>query len=304
MTLEGIDVSHWQSRTPSLTGKSFLIAKANEGGTPDSTFGMHVANAKAAGLVTGAYCFNRADLPIDYQVQTFIRVALGKVDLYAVDVEEESIAGSQRFSVAQARYFMERFRFLSDGLPIGLYISRSPYQSLGYAAANPDWLWLAEYGVPQPTLKCDIWQYTSTNGKLDKDRFEGTRDELLALGEPPAPPSDVETPMQLAGANRAVKLEGGHGIFTTPQKDAADLIRNTTANEVLSLIGNESDFQCVWLGNRGGYVSDEDVLAFLTLDAPADPCLAVKAELTKTKADLAVADARIIKAIEDLGGTP
>ena len=215
MTIYGIDVSHYQATTPSLVGRSFLIAKATEGGTVDPMFDKHIAVAKGMHRVTGAYCFNRADLPIDYQLNAFIQAAVPKVDLYALDCEEEVIAGTQRFSVAQAKAFMDGFR-KRTGLPIGLYMSESPYRSGGYKAAGHDWLWIAHYNTPKPGIPYDIWQYSSSGG-LDKDRFEGTLQELLALGVPTAPPSDIEVPVAIiVGSDRVI----GDVAVGTPYFDA------------------------------------------------------------------------------------
>ena len=60
--LEGIDVSHWQTHTPSLAGLSFAFAKASEGTTQDAMYATHMANFVAAGIVPGAYMFARDDV--------------------------------------------------------------------------------------------------------------------------------------------------------------------------------------------------------------------------------------------------
>ena len=76
--------------------------------------------------------------------------------------------------------------------------------------------------------------------------------------------------MELANANRAVKAEGGHGIFSKPVKDAALAIQpGTEAGKVYPLIGNQDGFQCVWLGTRAGFIADADITEFL--DMPAGP---------------------------------
>ena len=68
MTLNGIDVSRWQGTTPSLAGLAFLFAKASQGTTKDPMYDTHIANARKAGLVVGAYCFNVGTLDIAAQV--------------------------------------------------------------------------------------------------------------------------------------------------------------------------------------------------------------------------------------------
>lgn len=84
--LEGVDVSHWQGDTPNLTGRSFLIAKATEGTSRDPMFTTHIANARRAGLVVGAYHFARDDVELAAQVSAFLAAA-GDVSWLAFDVE-------------------------------------------------------------------------------------------------------------------------------------------------------------------------------------------------------------------------
>src|ERR1035437_6070836 len=64
----GIDVSHWQGTginwaSVKTSGVTFAWAKASEGtGYTDNTFAVNEANAKAAGVLIGAYHFARYDL--------------------------------------------------------------------------------------------------------------------------------------------------------------------------------------------------------------------------------------------------
>lgn len=171
---KGIDISHWQSLTDwTANGLTFVIAKASEGTTPDSMYSKHIAKARAANLLVGAYAFNRADVSINSQVDAFIAAA-GDVDLYAIDVEEESVGGTQKFSLAQTQAFINRFRALT-GKKIGLYMSESGY----YFTAGQDFEWIAHWGVTAPTSsKWDIHQYRGS--PLDLDQFNGTDAEMRA----------------------------------------------------------------------------------------------------------------------------
>ena len=82
----GFDVSHYQPTTPSLTGQDFLIAKATEGTAVDSKYAYHIANGKKAGVILGAYHFNRSDVSIDAQVAAFLATTRD-ADLHFLDVE-------------------------------------------------------------------------------------------------------------------------------------------------------------------------------------------------------------------------
>ena len=185
MTCFGIDVSKWQSHLPDLTTVDFLFARASIGTTTDTMYATHIAEAKAAGIVTGAYHFNWDTIPIAQQVTTFIASA-GRVDLYALDVE-----GANGFSDYQAREFIRLMH--EAGLKCGLYHSAS-----GFFDAGQDFDWIAKWSAIPP-LKWDFWQYTSSgqlpgySGRLDFDRFNGSLSELYKLaGIPTAPDSGVE----------------------------------------------------------------------------------------------------------------
>jgi len=99
---KGIDVSSWQAETPPLAGLSFLIARASIGTGKDARYAHHIANAKAAGLVTGGYHFNDNGVSSTTQADIFLEAA-GDVDLYFVDVE-----GNQAFSQNQTKAFIDR----------------------------------------------------------------------------------------------------------------------------------------------------------------------------------------------------
>lgn len=165
---KGVDVSHWQTLSDwSPTGLTFIIVKASEGTTPDPMFAKHVAKARAAGLIVGAYAFNRNDVSISAQVQTFATASAG-ADLFVIDVE-----GQYAFSQAQTREFMDRFRALT-GKKIGMYHSAS-----GFFDAGQDWDWVAHWGVTQPSRPWDLHQYRGS--PLDLDQYNGTADDMKAF---------------------------------------------------------------------------------------------------------------------------
>src|SRR6478736_35238 len=122
MTLNGIDVSKWQLATPPLAGMEFLFARASIGTTPDERFDMHIANAEAAGLVTGAYHFNWKEIPVTEQVTAFLKAA-GDVHLLVVDVE-----GQHAFSLTQTKLFIAGVKAADPKKrKVGLYMSDSGF---------------------------------------------------------------------------------------------------------------------------------------------------------------------------------
>jgi hypothetical protein len=151
----------------SPVGLTFIIVKASEGTTPDPMFSKHVAKARAAGLIVGAYCFNRDDVDMAAQVKTFAAASVG-ADLFVIDVE-----GTHAFDQAQTRDFMNRFRALT-GERIGLYHSAS-----GFFDAGQDWDWVAHWGVTEPSRPWDLHQYRGS--PLDLDQYNGTAADMKAF---------------------------------------------------------------------------------------------------------------------------
>jgi GH25 family lysozyme M1 (1,4-beta-N-acetylmuramidase) len=166
MSVLGIDVSKWQTKTPSLVGLSMLFARSSIGTEVDPTYRMHIKNARKAGLIVGAYHFNWDSVPVADQVEAFLNMA-GSVDFYFIDVE-----GDNAFDHAQTRAFIDRMH--AAGRRCGLYHSDS-----GYFAAGQDYDWVAKWSATPPTRHWDFWQYRGD--PLDLDRFNGTLAQLQAL---------------------------------------------------------------------------------------------------------------------------
>jgi hypothetical protein len=168
MTVEGIDVSHHQSTTPGLSGLGFLFARKSIGTQQDEKYGLHIGNARRAGLLTGAYHFNWSTLSVADQVRAFL-ANVGDVDFYALDVEPDS--GTPAFSRTQARDFIARVQ--DTGRECGLYMSESSFFDAGQ-----DWNWIANWSN-RPSRPYRFWQYHG--GPIDRNRFEGTLAQLRAL---------------------------------------------------------------------------------------------------------------------------
>lgn len=167
-TLFGMDVSHWQTKTPDLkaAGASFLIARATIGTTEDTMYDKHIAAAKAAGIVTGAYHFNWDTISVAAQVEAFLNKA-GRVGLYVIDIE-----GANAFNESQGRDFIKRVQ--ATGRKIGLYHSDS-----GFPYWGQDWNWVASYSY-EPTRTMAMWQYGPYHG-IDANLFFGGPADLRDL---------------------------------------------------------------------------------------------------------------------------
>lgn len=169
MTVEGIDVSLYQPTTPSLVGRRFLFARASIGTRTDDKYAMHIRNAKAAGLVTGAYHFGDNRIAAATQAAVFLKAA-GDVDFYFLDVEGSNAMGS-----AAIRAFFAAVR--TAGQKVGLYHSLSGFPELGQ-----DYNWVAYWSGVPPSINWTFWQYRGS--PLDLDRFIGTLAQLRTLADP------------------------------------------------------------------------------------------------------------------------
>jgi glycosyl hydrolase family 25 len=166
MSVVGIDVSRYQTVTPPLAGRSFLFARASIGTQRDPTYAMHIGNARAAGLIVGAYHFGDNRIPVADQARAFVAAA-GDVDFYFLDVE-----GAHAMDAGQIRAFFAMVR--AAGHRVGLYHSLSGFPELGQ-----DYNWVAYWAAVPPSINWTFWQYRGS--PLDLDRFIGTLDELRAL---------------------------------------------------------------------------------------------------------------------------
>lgn len=165
MNATGIDVSVYQSTTPPLAGLSFLFARASIALSADTMYAKHIAKARAAGLVTGAYHFGNDSFDPATQAAVFLKAA-GDVDFYFLDVE-----GRRAMSYPQIRAFFAAVR--KAGKQIGLYGSESGFPQLGQ-----DFSWVANWSST-PSIPWDFHQYRGS--PLDLDRFNGTDAQLRAL---------------------------------------------------------------------------------------------------------------------------
>ena len=288
MTVLGVDVSHWQTSTPSLTGLGFVIVKASEGTTSDPKYAMHIANVKAAGKLAGAYHFARDDIDLDRQAAWFATHSPGATFL-AVDVE-----GTHATTTAQTRLLIERIRVHDTlGRQVGLYMSES-----GFQEAGQDFDWVANWSNT-PHHPFLIWQYRGT--PLDLDRYEGTLAQLRAALAPipKAPDSGVLVPMNLGRLTywETANAKTGKPVYDS---DKTTLIHTTPATYTgYPVVGVDGAYFVIRLpGEVAGWIAKTDVGSISKpgpSGVPVPDCSGVQHEF-----DLATA--RIHAAVAQLGG--
>ena len=243
MTLEGVDISHWQPTTPSLAGLSFAFAKASEGLAPDSLYATHLAKFRKAGIVTGAYHFARADVATPEEQARYFVTKAGDADLYALDVENTTKKDANGHKVPVRKYNLtETQRFIAEmhrlGKACGLYMSRSVF----YVTAGQDWNWVADYRGITPTIKWAFWQYTST--PIDHNHFNGTLDELHKLAGRTDLPLIANSP---APVHSLVDVKKGGQVYTLA---GAPLIRWSNDYTVTSL-GQSGKYEVIVVTTGG-----------------------------------------------------
>jgi GH25 family lysozyme M1 (1,4-beta-N-acetylmuramidase) len=229
-TVLGFDISRWQNQpeTPQYVdmdkakaaGIRFAFIKASQGTFTDRDFKNNWQNAKAAGLLRGAYHYLDWNYPIASQAAYFVnllRADPGELPP-VLDYESRVSVPARAAAERAARDFCEYVERELGVAPI-LYTSPSYWAEFGlsdlYWRKYP--LWIAHYTtaaapiVPQPWKGTDgqpgpgwtFWQYTSHGDGLkygaeslnvDLNWWNGSEAELYAFagitGEPEPPGKD------------------------------------------------------------------------------------------------------------------
>ncbi len=191
--ISGYDVSKYQAdmglhHEMKACGDKFCIIKAAEGLSTDPLFKTHWQEAKAQGMITGAYSFFHPKKDAEAQALHFASVVgkLGEGDLGPV-LDFETTDGTASIKDADQAYaYLLDVKEAAGKLPI---VYGSPYflENLNLDAKFKRFpLWIANYGVtaplvPKPWDTWTFWQYTDSKGHLDMDLFNGDIDQLLAL---------------------------------------------------------------------------------------------------------------------------
>lgn len=185
--MRGIDVSTWQGRyidykKVKKSGVSFVIIRAGFGretSQKDDCFETNYKNAKAAGLLVGAYWYSYAVSAEDAvrEAETCMKCIQGKkFDLpIFLDLEEQSqFAKGKNFCDSIVKSFCDTIS--KGGYKTGLYISYSPLMNyISETVRNKYTLWIAQYfNKCQYTGKYAVWQHTDS-AKIDG--IDGSVDE-------------------------------------------------------------------------------------------------------------------------------
>ncbi len=251
-TIPGIDISHWQGTIDwakvAATGKEFAFMKATDDvDYVDPTFASNRTQARANGLLVGAYHFARPDpSPGDArrEARFFVKVADPRAGSLLPVLDMETSRGlDQRGVTRWARTWVAEVRDLTGVTPL---VYTSPY---GWMARTGDTrllardgapLWIAHWGVSSPLTPAGdwdghgwvVWQHTSDGhvagiaGRVDLDRLAGTTLGRITIRR---------LSIAIDGdAGRVASKPGGYGCTTA-------CARNVDPNATITLTAEPDD---------------------------------------------------------------
>lgn len=204
--IEGIDVSNWQGKIDwakvAKTDAKFCYIKATEGvAYTNPNFSHDWKASKTNHVLRGAYHFFDPTKSAEDQVDHFL-------DTVGSQQEDQlppmlDLEGNKWNSIpSQARIPMvtswldgvEHKLGVAPMIYLGFYFARDVLKTVARPELSRYRLWLANYNnvvsprVPEPWMSWTLWQYTSSGsvdgieGKVDKNKFVGTLDDLKKLG--------------------------------------------------------------------------------------------------------------------------
>ncbi|AWH96668.1 glycoside hydrolase family 25 protein [Dietzia psychralcaliphila] len=208
----GIDSSSWQHphgapvdwHAAAASGQSFAFIKATEGtGPANRYYEADVEQARASGMAVGSYHKARPAMDPSVQARAFAArlQSVGGQQLPPVlDIETDEGKNPEEL-IEWTRVFLTELQHLTGRTPI-IYTYRFFWiDRMANTTQFSEYpLWLAEYGVPEPTLpviggwtEWSFWQNSETGavpgftGPVDLNVFAGTHEDIWAWVGPVTP---------------------------------------------------------------------------------------------------------------------
>jgi lysozyme len=228
--IQGIDVSHFQGsvnwQEVKQAGMTFAFAKATEGqSSVDPQFKNNWQNMKAAGLLRGAYHFFDAGIDGAAQANHFLQnTQIEPGDLPPVIDVEAAASASKATILQEVQNWLNTVEQALNRRPM-IYTTASFWNSHLNDTFGAYPLWIAEYGVSAPKIPAgwsdwQFWQYSQSGtvsgvtGSVDRDEFNGSYEDLLALLQSAPPQADADAAAGSASnedapANGGTKEAGG-----------------------------------------------------------------------------------------------
>lgn len=214
----GIDISHHQGtfdlHRTAREGFHFAFLKATEGSSfVDGQFGRNLNEARAAGLLTAAYHYQRGDssaaaqvdhirrvIPVDVPVILDVENNGGHSNLSRDIIHRLTAAGYHSPLLYLPQWYWQQIGSPDlRGLP-PLWYSRYANNEGGYASEiyerNADWYaqhWGGYGGLPVAVLQFTSSATVAGQAPVDANAFRGTRAELAHLIDSTAEPGGIES---------------------------------------------------------------------------------------------------------------
>jgi GH25 family lysozyme M1 (1,4-beta-N-acetylmuramidase) len=232
--LDGIDVSKWQGyidwNAVAGAGIDFAFIRVSDGlNYQDAYFQSNWSQAKANGVVRGAYQFFRSDEDPVAQAQ-YLLDEMGPLepgDLPPVCDVETADGQSPATIIDRIQTWLDVVEGALGVKPL-IYTSPGVWGSIVNSGAFSDYpLWVAHWGASCPSMPTGwgdwlMWQTSDSgnvpgiNGGVDTDLFNGDMEALLEFAygdsgdnEPPPPPEETATPCPVSTLGQTLIQEDG-----------------------------------------------------------------------------------------------
>lgn len=175
--ISGVDVSTWQKNFNFLErsekGDRFAILRAGYSTKKDVEFTKHYIKAKKANLFIGVYQYTHATTEAEATAEaealvSWLTDTTTHLPIF-LDIEEQKVVNLHSSQIEKNYLAWEKV-LRSKGYRTGIYANLSTWRSKFTPPLQKRAIkWVAKWSNSEPEFSWDIWQYTSTDGKLDKN---------------------------------------------------------------------------------------------------------------------------------------
>lgn len=171
MYFEGVDISYAQPNYNFTGYETFVLLRTGYSTSKDKQFENNWKNCKS---YKGVYHYSYANSveEIVNEAKTIIKILNGrKLDLPVfIDLEDKSITVNKN---ELEKMYLEWEKIINkNGYVTGVYANLDWWRNrISTNVRNRAVKWVAKWSDKEPSdFHWDIWQYTSSNGKLDRNR--------------------------------------------------------------------------------------------------------------------------------------
>jgi lysozyme len=231
--IRGIDVSVYQGNINwtkvAQSGIQFAFIRAGDGLNKDSQFATNWANAKAAGIMRGAYHFFRASHDGASQANTFLGWLGGDLGELPPIADVETLDGQSASTLGvQLQAWVQTVQGTASP---GIYTAPGNWNSWNMPSFSSLTLWEAEWGVSQAKAvtgwsSWTFWQYRSDasvpgiSTRVDADLYRGSSSDLQSLVNSGANPTSIPANASSSNPTSATSPSSGNPSSGAPGSGA------------------------------------------------------------------------------------